>query len=475
MPQLFGFPRVPIPGPKPIPLIGGRLKLFRYLSDPVDVLFNLRTFGDVAAVIDGNPALVAVFGPERVKEVLSNPAQFQHDETIFTGPEGSQLDKLRYAIIAVNNEMHLRHRRLMMPAFQRSAQDGYALEIATVTAAVLDRWPTGQEVRLDALVRELALCMAVRCFYGMDVLGGATELGHLTSELVETLTNPLTLLAPVNLPGTPYRKAVNLADSLLTKLSKLVEEKRARGPGERDALSLLIHSVDPDGSGLSNDELIAEATSLFIAGHETIAMTVTWTIFLLERHPKELARVLDEIEATVGTRAPTPEDIGRMPVLDRVIKESMRVLPSVPVLFFRAASGGASIGGVNLPPKANLIVSPLMAHHDPKIFPEPMRFNPDRWIGFTPPPYTYMPYGGGPRTCLGAMFANQALRIILPMVLRRYRYSLRDGATVSRLTRANILLAKNGLWMRIEPYDRKERTPGKINGDISELVHLDEQ
>ncbi len=472
MPQLFGFPPQSLPGPKPFPVVGVPRRLFQFLDDPVGVIFGLRAYGDVVGVIGNNPAIVAVFGGERVREVLTNSALFQHDETVFGGPEGSQLRKLKHTMVAVNLDVHRRHRRLMLPAFQRAALDGYATDIATVTAALLDRWPVGQEARVDTLTRELALCVAVRCFYGMDVVGGATELGHLAAELVETLTSPLTILAPINLPGMPYRKAVNLADVLLGKLNALVEEKRARGPGDRDALSLLVHSVDDDGSRLSDDELLAEATTLFIAGHETIAMTLAWTLFLLERHPHELSRVLDEIEGTVGERAPTPADLPSMPVMERVIKESMRIIAAVPMLFLRACAAEAKLGDHVLPPKANVIVSPLAAHHDARVYPEPRRFLPDRWLDFSPPPYTYLPFGGGQRICLGAMFASQALRIILPMILRRYRLTLRDGAPISRLTRANIMLFKHGLPMQVETFDRRTRALGKVEGDIHELLDL---
>lgn len=455
-----------------MPLIGRPLRLFRFLDDPVGAILALRAHGDVVGVVRNHPGLVAVFGPDRVREVLGNPARFQNDEAVFTGPPGSRLDKLRHAIIAVNGDVHRRHRRLMAPAFQRTAMQAYADEIGAVTAALLARWPTDEEARVDRLTRELALCVAVRCFYGMDVLNGATELGHLAAQLVEILTAPFTILAPVDLPGMPYRKAIKVADTFLGRLAALIDEKRRRGPGERDALSLLIHSVDDDGGRLSDDELLAEASTLFIAGHETIAMTMAWTVFLLEQHPAELDRVLDELEATVGDAPPRPDDVARMPVMDRAIKESMRLLPSVPTLFLRVAGDDATLGSIRLPPRANVIVSPLAAHHDPAVYPEPRRFRPDRWIDFTPPAYTYFPYGAGPRTCLGAAFAGMALRIMLPMVLRRSRFHLRDGADVSRLTRANILLFRRGLPMRLEPYHRERRPPGRVTGDVRDLVDL---
>lgn len=470
MPKLFGFQPLAMPGPRPVPFVGVPYKLFQFLDDPIAVMFRLRPYGDVVGVIADSPALVAVFGAERTKEVLTNPSVFQHDETVFTGPPGSQLDKLRYAIIAVNADVHRRHRQLMMPAFQRSALEGYAEDIAVVTASILDRWRVNEEVRVDTLMRELTLSVAVRCFYGLDVLAGATELGHLASDLVETLTSPLTILTPFNLPGMPYRKAVNLADALLGRLAELVAEKRAQGPGARDALSMLVHDSDREGARLTDDELVAEATTLFIAGHETIAMTLSWTLFILERHPKELDRLLDEIESVLGDRTPVPADAARMPVLDRVIKESMRIVPPVPLLFMRACSKEAGVGSYRLPPKANVLVSPLMAHRDERVFPEPRRFKPDRWIDFTPPAYTYLPYGGGPRVCIGAAFANQALRIMLPMILRRYRFTLRSGADVSRLTRANIMHFKHGLWMGVEPQHRRDRPIGPCTGDVVDLV-----
>ena len=237
MPRLFGFARQPLPGPRALPLVGKPWRLYRFLDDPVGAVLALhRQGGELAAVVRDDPALVAVFGPAAVRAVLSEPARFQHDEAVFTGPPGSRLDLLRNAIIAVNGEVHGRHRRLMQPAFGRAAMAGYAEETAAVAEACLASWPVGgAPVRVDALTRELALCVAVRCFYGMDVVGGATELGHLAAELVEILTDPFTILAPFNLPGMPYRRAVRVADALLGRLAELVERKRSAGPPPADA------------------------------------------------------------------------------------------------------------------------------------------------------------------------------------------------------------------------------------------------
>jgi len=472
MPQLTGFAPVPIPGPTPWPLIGTQQKLFQFLEDPIGAVRALQRYGEVAAVVDKSPAIVCVFGAERIREVLSNPALFRHDEEFTKGPPGSSMNRYQLAMISVNGEVHKRHRRLMMPAFQKAALDGYAAEITATTRAVLNTWPMDQTADLDVLFRDLALCMAVRAFFGLDVLQGATRLGHTAAAFFKLLTDPLVIMAPLDLPGMPYRRALRLGAEVITELESLVEKKRATAAQDRDALSMLLRAVDEDGSGFSKDELVAEASTLFFAGHETTAKTLGWTLFLLERHPDVLALVLDEIDAVLGDRAPTPDDLPRMPRMDQVIKESMRVLTPVPLLFLRVCAEEAPVGPFRLPKGANVLISPFTAHQDPALYPEPRRFLPERWASLQPPPYTYMPFGAGPRTCVGALFAAQALRLMMPMILRHARYSMIPGTRVSRLTRGNTLFPRYGLPMRIERPHRRRVAPTPIRGDIGELVEL---
>ena len=207
MPQLFGFDKVDIPGPKPLPLVGSLVSIYKMFSDPVEVMMRLRDQGEVVALTDRNPAVIFVYGSERNREVLSQPATFRHDEALVKGPPGSTMHKVRMSMVTINGDTHKRHRRLMQPAFQKSALDQYAADIVNVTRIMLDHWKVGEIYAVDDLCRETTLAMAMKCFYGLDVGAEASELGQLAANWLKTITEPTTMLLPFNIPGLGYAKA----------------------------------------------------------------------------------------------------------------------------------------------------------------------------------------------------------------------------------------------------------------------------
>ncbi len=226
------------------------------------------------------------------------------------------------------------------------------------------------------------------------------ELGALAAEFVDVFSAPKIILAPINQPGMPFRRALHLC----------------------------------------------------------------------ERHPEVLESVLRELDEVLGSRETTPEDGAKLVILDRVSKESMRLLAPVPVLFLRVCAENTKVGKFTLPKGANVLVSPLATHHDPNVYPEPRRFKPERWASNSPPAYAYLPFGAGPRTRVGLMFAERSLRLMLPMILQRYRISIPEDTKIDRLTRANIMMVRDGMPVKIEPFDRTRREPNPIRGDIHELV-----
>lgn len=448
----FGLAPVEIRGPRPVPLLGARGNLVRFFADPAGRMLALRRdFGAIAAVADRDPALVLAFGAPLNHAVLTRPELFEHgSEVPVRAPPGSALARFNRVLPFMNGEAHRARRRLMQPAFLRAAVDGYAPTVAAVVEAALDTWPIGQPLDLAARVRELSAAVALRCLFGVapDDLGG--DLAGLELELLRALSSPLALALPLPIPGTPYRRAVTLAARVEARLRAVIAAKRARPPGAGDVLSLLLPALD-------DETLVGECNGLFVAGHDTTAETLAWTLLLLMQHP----RVLRDLQGD-------PEG----PLLDRVLKESMRLLPAAPMLFLRVCAREAPLGPHTLPAGACVVLSPLVTHRDPDVFPAPARFAPDRWEALDPSPWSYLPFGAGPRMCLGAQLGAQLQRWILPRILRRFTPQLAPGARVDRGMHGITMAPRRGLPALLRPATEAPGPPAALRGDIRELVEL---
>lgn len=474
MARLTGFDEAPIPGPAAPPFFGVQVNALRLVLDPIGRMSQMRReFGDVVAAADRSPALVCAFGPARNQEVLSNPAVFETDDTFFIDfPEGSSVKRLLSGLPFRGSEVSRRHRRLLAPALQKHAIEGYAGDVVRVTDRVLDRWPLGATADVADLTCTLVQHIAMQSFFGVPPEEALEGLGGLYRDVVDLFTSPWTLTVPLLIPGTPYQRLFAKCDDIVARLRVLFEEKR-RQPRSNDALGLILQARDEDGSSLSDDELVGEATSLFIAGYETQARTLAWALFLLQQHPAILADVTEEIASVLRGGAPSVEHLPKMPLVEAVIKETMRVLAPVPMLFLRVCQSETKLGSHTLPRGANVLLSPFLTHRDPALYSDPARFQPDRWQRIKPTVYEYMPYGAGARLCLGAAFANQAMRLVLPMILQRFRLSLTPYAVVDAQVRSNVLRPRRGLPMTIAPRDgARGRRPPPVRGNITSLVEL---
>jgi cytochrome P450 len=474
MPKFTGFPRVDIRGPRSLPVVGTFANILRFYGDPVGRMLALhREYGDVAAVSDGDPGLVCAFGAERNREVITNAQVYQHDnEFPFKPPPGSALEQTSISLVFMNGDMHRRQRRLMQPAFTKATIEGYAGDITSIADAELGTWPVGLTADLAVLLRRLTVSVVLRCLYGLDPGARADELGRVMTRMIDVVTSPAVIALPYRIPGTPFNELFDLTERFVAELLRLVDEKRRQPAGQRDVLALMVRAHDEDGSTFTDTELVGQMNMLFAAGYDTSAQTLAWTLLLLAHHPEILGDLLDEIDGVLRGGAPTVEHLPRLVLLDRVIKESMRILPATPMLFIRVCANEAPLGRYVLPKGANVILSPLVTHRDPDRYPEPARFRPARWEGLEPTHYEYLPFGTGPRMCLGAGFATLALRLMLPMILQRYRLSLAYGANISCKVGGIVLGPKPGLPMLIAPQDRAFRRPSPVRGNLREVVDL---
>jgi cytochrome P450 len=439
------------------------VNLMRFLGDPVRTLLDLPRYGDVVGLARGDASVICAFGAAHTRTVLSDPARFHHfAETPIALPPDSAAARLgSLNLTSQNGEVHRARRRALLPVFERAALASYR----DAMAAEISRRPIVPGTTLDVFgaMTDLASAIAIRCLFGLEDQANR-ELGALGGEYLQRLVSPSTIVAAFDLPGLPFRRFLRVAEELERRVRELVAAGRDRGG--RDVLSMLASQRE-----LDDDEVIAQVALFFLAGYETTACTIAWTLFLLAQHPHELDLVAAQLAERLHGRIPEVDDLAGLDALDRVVHESMRLLPAAPLCFLRRAQTAFQLGDHALPEGALVITSALTAHRDPVRFAEPRRFAPARWRDLAPGPYEYLPFGAGPRRCIGAGFAAQAIRMVLATMLQRVRPVVADGTTVSRRVRGIVLGVRRDVAMRLE-HPQATTRPARIRGDVHALVEL---
>lgn len=477
----INLPAVALPGPRPLPLLGARGNLLRFLGDPVATMLRLHErYGDIVPLTRDDPGWILAFGAEHNRTILTDKVGFHNfaDHPLKLPPT-SAAAKFSLSLVNQNGETHSRSRRMMMPAFSKAKLADYARLITDTGARALQPLRAGQVVDAHTLSINLSLNVTLRCLFNVDIAQGTDSLGATVLDYLNRVFSPANMLLPFDLPGTPYARFMTSSERLGDRVEQLIRERREQlhthDPGE-DILSTLIQAYAHDSEHRStravDDELLGQTAMLLVAGHDTTAHTLAWTLFLLTQHPELQAALGREIDEAGLADQPNIDAVMALPLLDRVVKESMRLLPAVPFLFFRRSTEAFALGDYELPVGATVIVSPLVTHRCPKLYPDPRRFNPNRWLERRPGPYEYLPYGAGPRMCIGASLGAQILRLLVTMVLQRFRVAMVEGSRVAYKTGGVMMGPKPGVDLRLVPRD--ELVPRvAVRGNIHELVELD--
>jgi cytochrome P450 len=423
-----------IPGPRGLPLLGSSLDLLR---DPLGTYAQAgRTYGDLVRFVVGPPGrrvvLHMVVEPDLVRQVLADHGHTK-DMIFYT----AAAETLGDALLTSDGERWRRQRRIIQPLFTRQRMAGYVAAMAEEAGALVASWDSaaaaGRPVDLHREMTGYTLRVIGRLLFGADVDAAIGQVGAAFGVL-----NPYIhrrIVAPVRWPRswpTPAnRRAAQARAALDAVVGQIIDRRRAgTAPEADDLVGRLLAARDPDTGDRLDDTEVREQVLLFLlAGHETTATALTFALHLLGRHPEVQRRVRDEAREVLGDRAPTAADAASLARTTRVVKEALRLYPPLYGIGRRTGADG-TVGGYRLPAGSVVLVSPWATHRHPRHWPHPDRFDPDRFVPDREAGrhrYAYLPFGAGPRACLGGHFAMLEAVVATAMVVRRHRLATPPG------------------------------------------------
>ncbi len=395
-------------------------------------------YGDPVHLPTVNGNVVMTAQPDLVKAIFATPGSTYSPFAsagiaALTGPR---------SLFQFRGEEHRRHRRLVMPPFHGSRMRAYAEDMQAATRQVFDEAIGQGTVQMHTLTQRVSLEVILRTVFGVQ---GAEHVQRFTDAITELVdrASPFFLFMPFMQrefggfgPYARFRRTFERLDALLREQLTLA---RSRGEG-KDVLTLLLAARDEDGQGLDDQDILDELRTLLFAGHETTGIALSWAVDLIGRHPKVARRLGEELDA-LGPDA-EPEQIARVPYLEAVCNETLRLYPIVTEVL-RTLHEPMTLGEYSLRPPTAVSASILGVHRRPDLYPEPETFRPERFEERKFGPHEFLPFGGGHRRCVGAAFAGFEMRVVLGTLLREYGVILRN-ATPPRPVRRNVTLAPEG-------------------------------
>jgi len=416
------------PGPKGT-LIGGHIRHFG--ADLLDFLLETaRDYGPLASLRVGPKRVFLASRPDLIEQVLVKDAKH------YIKHFGARAFKpvLGNGLVTSEGAYWQRQRKLVQPAFQRTRVRSYAPVMADLTEETLQSWVPGQTVRINYEFEALTSKIALKTLFDLDDDGDRERFSDtlkfafdlMTERLRQVLKFPLWIPTPQNLRLT---RAIAELDRTV---QGFIASGRARGTAGDDLLSRLVFARREDGSQMTDQELRDEAMTLYLASHETTALTLTWSWYLLSQHKRVEDKLVSEWQRVLAGKIPSADDVAYLPYTSSVIAESMRLFPPVYVVG-REATTDLELGGYRVKRGYTVLMSQWVNHRDPEYFPDPEAFRPERWengLAKRIPKFAYYPFGGGQRICIGNSFALMETAIILAAVGQRYRFTLDPEAVI---------------------------------------------
>ena len=389
-------------------------------------------YGDVVDLRVFNRRIFFLAHPEFVHQVLVRDADKFHKSPVYRIFLGRALGE---GLLTSDGDFWRRQRKLAQPAFHHGRIQSYAQTMVDYADATASRWEGLETLLINKEMAQLTLEVVCRTLFSTDIRAQADRIGFALAELLEAITEATSgaVFLPEWLPTRLNRRIRRGVAELDSVIMPLIQERRRSGEDTGDLLSMLMLAQDEDGHGMSDKQVRDEAVTIVLAGHETTANALTWAWVLLAQHPEAEAKLHAELDAVLGGELPTLAHLRDLSYTDLIIKETLRLYPPIPE-FARQALQDVQLGEYVLP-KGTIVLVPVFAmHHDPRWFGEPDAFRPERFAkdaGEALPKLAYLPFGGGPRVCIGNSFAQMEAVLLLATLAQRYRLSVEPGQTIT--------------------------------------------
>jgi cytochrome P450 len=360
-----------------------------------------------------SPPFVMLTDPAEVKEVFTAPP-----DVLRPGQGARVLEPVvgSNSVLLLDESAHMGQRKLMLPAFHGERMERLTGLMEEVTTEELAQLPRNAPVELHSRMQDLTLRIILRAVFGLDPGARFETLRERLQKMLEFGDKPISLMPPpkdslaarIAESAGPFARFVRMQAEVDKLLFELIAERRAEGGDRDDVLAMLLEARHEDGSPMSEQEIRDELLTLLVAGHETTASTLAWAFERLGQDPRVLGRLVKEIDA------------GEDNYLTATIQETLRIRPVLPNVAPRLVAKPVEIGGWTYPVGCSLVLNSYLIHHDPEIYPDPDRFQPERFLDQQPGTYTWIPFGGGRRRCLGASFAMLEMKIVLRSALSTF-------------------------------------------------------
>jgi len=436
------------PTPPSEPFFGHARILAR---DPLRTLVRwMDTCGPVVRFRIGSREAHVVFGTDGIRRVLSDPDGIYGKET-----HGYRTLRLFVGNGLLTNEGATweQQRRVLLPAFHRQSVARHVTMMGEVAGRWAERLAASREpVRIDEIAMRATLEIVSRALFGSDLPGSGAEVASAITDLQVSANRRISaaFTVPFAVPTPEHLRIRRARRTLRRILERLVEGRRrtSRDGEEHDVIDLLLAARDEvTGAPLSRELILDELITLLIAGHESTANALTWALLLLARHPAELALLRTDLRVGVSGEALGIETLGKLPRLRAVVDETLRLFPPA-WSFGRAPRRDDELQGYSVPAGKLVMLVPWATHRDRALFAHPETFAPSRFLEASPPPFSYLPFGGGPRTCIGHTFARIELQILLATWLRALDFEVAAGQDLEPVPLIT-LRPRNGAVLRV--------------------------